>query len=114
MIYAFSPEGVACIAAVLAADPLLAFDIDGTLAPIVARPDDARLPDDVQSSLAHLARRFEVAIITGRSVRDARRMLTFEPRYLVGNHGAEGLPGWQARSVDFERIALCSRKIELA
>ena len=105
MIYAVSPEGVACIAAVLAADPLLAFDIDGTLAPIVARPDDARLPDDVQSSLAHLARRFEVAIITGRSVRDARRMLTFEPRYLVGNHGAEGLPGWQARSVEFERIA---------
>ena len=103
MIYAFSPEGVACLAAVLATRPLLAFDIDGTLAPIVERPDEARLSDDVQSCLARLARRAEVAIITGRAVQDARRMLTFEPRYLIGNHGAEGLPGWRARSQDFEQ-----------
>ncbi|HKP65778.1 MAG TPA: trehalose-phosphatase, partial [Casimicrobiaceae bacterium] len=39
--------------------------------------------------------------ITGRSVDDARRMLSFEPRYLVGNHGAEGLPGWSMRSEAF-------------
>ena len=103
MIYAFSPEGVACLAAVLATRPLLAFDIDGTLAPIVERPDDARLPDDVQHCLADLARRNEVAIITGRSVSDARRMFTFEPRYLVGNHGAEGIPAWREQSTGFER-----------
>lgn len=101
MIYAFSPEGMACLAAVLATDPLLAFDIDGTLAPIVERPDEARLPDDVQSCLAALAQRFEVAIITGRAVDDARRMLSFEPRYLIGNHGVEGLPGWSERSAEF-------------
>ena len=88
MIYAFSPEGVACLAAVLATRPLLAFDIDGTLAPIVERPDDARLPDDVQSC-----------------VDDARRMLRFEPRYLVGNHGLEGLPGWSERAQTFARLA---------
>ena len=101
MIYAFSPEGVACLAAVLATDPRLAFDIDGTLAPIVERPDEARLPDDVQRCLAHLAQRSEVAIITGRAVHDARRMLSFDPHYLIGNHGAEGLPGWRARSESF-------------
>jgi trehalose 6-phosphate phosphatase len=55
LIYAFSPEGVSCLAAVLSADTLLAFDIDGTLAPIVERPDEARLPDEVQSCLAYLA-----------------------------------------------------------
>src|SRR5206468_768105 len=38
------------------------------------------------------------AIITGRRVHDARRMLGFESRYLIGNHGAEGLPDWQERS----------------
>jgi trehalose 6-phosphate phosphatase len=103
MIYAFSPEGVACLSAVLATGPLLAFDIDGTLAPIVDRPDEARLPDDVQHCLADLARRYEVAIITGRAVSDARRMLTFEPRHLIGNHGAEGLPGWSERSAAFAR-----------
>jgi trehalose 6-phosphate phosphatase len=103
LIYAFSPEGVACLAAVLASDPLLAFDIDGTLAPIVARPDEARLPDDVKHCLHTLAERMEVAVITGRSVDDARRMLEFEPHYLVGNHGAEGIPGWKARSEGFAR-----------
>ena len=103
MIYAFSPEGVACLSAVLAADPLLAFDIDGTLAPIVERPHEARLPDAVQKCLGELAQRSDVAIITGRGVHDARRMLSFEPHYLIGNHGAEGLPGARARSDEFER-----------
>ena len=103
MIYAFSPEGVACLAAVLATGPLLAFDIDGTLAPIVDRPDEARLPEAVQRCLAELARRAEVAIITGRAVDDAQRMLSFEPHYLVGNHGIEGLPQWRARSDAFAR-----------
>ncbi|MGE5171131.1 MAG: trehalose-phosphatase [Rudaea sp.] len=103
MIYAFSPEGVACLDAVLATRPLLAFDIDGTLAPIVQRPDDARLPDDVQRCLAALVETSDVAIITGRSVDDARRMLAFEPRYLIGNHGAEGLPAWSKRSAAFAR-----------
>jgi trehalose 6-phosphate phosphatase len=110
LIYAFSPEGVSCLAAVLATGPLLAFDIDGTLAPIVERPDEARLPDEVQKCLAHLARRSEVAIITGRAVHDARRMLSFEPRYLIGNHGAEGLPGWRARSEEFERTVRLWRR----
>ena len=103
MIYAFSPQGLAMLEAALAAGPLLAFDIDGTLAPLVERPDEARLPDDVQRCLAHLARGAEIAIITGRSVDDARRMLSFEPPYLIGNHGAEGLPGWSRRSAEFEQ-----------
>jgi trehalose 6-phosphate phosphatase len=103
LIYAFSPEGVACLTAVLAADPLLAFDIDGTLAPIVERPHEARLPDEVQSCLAYLARQSDIAIITGRSVTDARRMLSFEPHYLIGNHGAEGLPGFGTGAQEFAR-----------
>ena len=98
MIYAFSPEGIACVAAVMATRPLLAFDIDGTLAPIVDEPGAARLPAPIEQCLAELARRYELAIITGRAVADARRMFPFEPRYLVGNHGAEGIARWAARS----------------
>ena len=101
MIYAFSDEGVACLDATLATQPLLAFDIDGTLAPIVARPQDARLPDDIQECLTKLARRTDVAIVTGRAVSDARRMLAFEPRFLIGNHGAEGMPTWRDRTAGF-------------
>jgi len=103
LIYAFSPEGVACLAAVLVTRPLLAFDIDGTLAPIVDHPGEARLPDEVQRCLAHLAGRYEVAIVTGRAAADARRMFAFEPRYLIGNHGAEGVPAWRERTATFAR-----------
>jgi trehalose 6-phosphate phosphatase len=115
LIYAFSTEGTARLDAVLASDPLLAFDIDGTLAPIVEQRHEARLPDEVQQGLAQLAARSEVAIITGRSVADAQRMLSFAPRYLIGNHGAEGLRGWRSRSVAFAttvslwRTALAAR-----
>lgn len=101
MIYAFSAAGLTRLDALVATRPLLAFDIDGTLAPIAQRPDEARLPDDVQRRLGEIARCTSVAIITGRGVDDARRMLSFEPRYLIGNHGAEGLPGWSGRSEAF-------------
>lgn len=101
MIYAFSAAGLARLDALVATKPLLAFDIDGTLAPIAQRPDEARLPDVVQRRLGEIAQCASVAIITGRGVDDARRMLSFEPRYLIGNHGAEGLPGWGMRSEAF-------------
>jgi len=103
LIYAFSPDGIACIAAIMTTRPLLAFDIDGTLAPIVDDPGGARLPADIQQCLATLARRYDVAIVTGRAVEDARRMFAFEPRYLVGNHGAEGIPRWAERSQAYVR-----------
>jgi len=89
MRHLFSDAGQAALAAVMAREPLLAFDFDGTLAPIVARPDDARVPQEVSLGLAALARRLPVAVITGRSLADVRGRLGFEPRYIVGNHGAE-------------------------
>jgi len=101
LIYAFSREGVAVLDAALAERPLLAFDVDGTLAPIAERPTDARLPEEVETCLAHLAERAVVAVVTGRAVADARRMLGFEPRHLIGNHGAEGLPGGETHSARF-------------
>ena len=111
MIYAFSPEGLSRLDACVAARPLLAFDIDGTLAPIVDRPVDARLSGDMQACLDHLGGRAEIAIITGRAVDDARRMLTFVPRYLISNHGAEGVPGWEGRSQAFESIVRAWRTV---
>ena len=89
MRHLFSDEGQAALGAVMAREPLLAFDFDGTLAPIVARPDDAHVPLEVAQALDALARRLPVAVITGRSVADVRERLGFVPRYVVGNHGAE-------------------------
>ena len=85
----FSPEGEAALAATMARRPLLAFDFDGTLAPIVARPDDARVPLPVARRLDRLAAKLPVAIISGRSIDDVKGRLSFKPRWIIGSHGAE-------------------------
>jgi trehalose 6-phosphate phosphatase len=108
MQHLFSPEGQAALQAVMQARPLLAFDFDGTLAPIVERPDDARLAHGIEQCLAHLAARLPVAIVSGRSIADLRKRLPFVPPYLVGNHGAEdpahGAPPPAALEVLRERL----------
>jgi len=101
----FTPEGEAAIALTMRRQPLLAFDFDGTLAPIVPHPGDARVPAATAQRLARLARRWPVAIITGRAIGDVTPRLGFEPRFIVGNHGAEdpGEPGalqWAAALED--------------
>ncbi|MGH8851692.1 MAG: trehalose-phosphatase [Casimicrobiaceae bacterium] len=104
MKYALSPVSLAHIRRLLQGRPMLAFDIDGTLAPIVAEPWRARISDELRAGLRSLAARTPVAIVTGRAVKDARPMLGFSPHYLVGNHGAEGIPGFDAQSTDFQRV----------
>lgn len=89
MHHLLSPQGELALAAALARRPLLAFDFDGTLAPIVARPGDARLSVAVARRLEKLSRRLPVAVVTGRGVDDVSARLQFRPHYVVGNHGAE-------------------------
>ncbi|MEO7106632.1 MAG: trehalose-phosphatase [Rhodoferax sp.] len=69
--------------------PLLAFDFDGTLAPIVSRPEQAYASKAVAFRLEALSQMLPVAIVTGRTIDDARGRLGFVPTYLVGNHGAQ-------------------------
>lgn len=89
MKHLFTHAGEQALASVLALQPLLAFDFDGTLAPIVARPDDARVSAAIAQQLKQLARLRPVAIVTGRTVADVMPRLGFEPHYIIGNHGAE-------------------------
>jgi len=89
MYHLFSPDGEAALTVTLRQRPLLAFDFDGTLAPIVPRPQDARPSHAVSARLATLATLLPMAIITGRMVDDVRGRLGFEPHFIVGNHGAE-------------------------
>ncbi|MBA2404140.1 MAG: trehalose-phosphatase [Bdellovibrionales bacterium] len=67
------------------------FDFDGTLAPIVGNPDDARISETTSALLCELNAIATVAIITGRSIEDVQPYLPFTPKYLVGNHGIEGI-----------------------
>jgi trehalose 6-phosphate phosphatase len=69
-------------------------DVDGTLAPIVDRPEDARVPGETTAVLRSLARRYGlVACVTGRRAVEAREMVGADIVY-VGNQGFELLlPG---------------------
>lgn len=89
MQHLFAPGGEAALATALRQRPLLAFDFDGTLTPIVARAGDARLSAAVSARLQALATQLPLAIVTGRAVADVRDRLGFEPQFLVGSHGAE-------------------------
>jgi len=110
MKHLLRPEGEQALQAVMRLHPLLAFDFDGTLAPIVARPDEAKVPEAVSRGLAELARDLPVAIITGRSVADVRRRLGFEPHYVIGNHGAED-PSGPGRAPDGQALDALRRRI---
>jgi trehalose 6-phosphate phosphatase len=89
MKHLLAAQGQAVLAALLRQGPLLAFDFDGTLAPIVSRPDQARISKSVAARLKALTQYLPVAIITGRAIEDVQERLGFEPHYIVGNHGAE-------------------------
>jgi len=104
MRYALGAASLTQLRNMLSGRPMLAFDIDGTLAPIVAEPWRAHISDELRACLRSLAARTPVAIITGRAVKDARPLLGFSPHYLVGNHGAEGIPGFEAQSSAFQRV----------
>ncbi len=114
MRHLFGADGRAAVSTLLRFRPLLAFDFDGTLAPIVATPDKARINGAVASRLRRLARLVPVAIVTGRAVADVRSRLEFEPHFIVGNHGAEdGLDReaseCRARSLDALRSQLAGQ-----
>ncbi len=105
MIYLFSDDGRAALRDFIDRKTLFAFDLDGTLAPIVADPSLILVPDELRSKLIRLSRLTTVAIVTGRARADARVHLGFNPRFLVGNHGAEGLPEREEEEAGFIRLA---------
>jgi trehalose 6-phosphate phosphatase len=77
----------------LAEDPARAalfLDVDGVLAPIVPRPEDARVPDETRDELRRLNERYAlVACISGRAGVDAQRVVGVPGLVYVGNHGLE-------------------------
>lgn len=74
----------------MASDPLLGFDFDGTLAPLNEHPEDARLEPSTRDLLTRLAARVPVVVISGRSRADIERRLVGIPLAgVAGNHGIE-------------------------
>jgi len=65
-------------------------DVDGTLAPIVPRPEDSRLLDGVPEALVALRDRVRLlAFVSGRGLTDLERLVGMTGCAYAGNHGME-------------------------
>jgi trehalose 6-phosphate phosphatase len=98
---------------------LVGLDFDGTLAPIVPRPDDAALPATTRPVLEQLAQRRDtrVALVSGRSLRDLRERVGIGGLFYAGNHGLE-IEGPAVHRVhaeaeaSMERLGVLARRLE--
>ena len=70
---------------------LLLFDYDGTLTPIVARPEIAILTDETRRLLIILAGmdRFVMGVVSGRGLADLEALVAIPGLVYAGNHGLE-------------------------
>jgi trehalose 6-phosphate phosphatase len=94
---------------------LLFLDVDGTLAPIAPKPEDALVPEASLAILAELASAdgVYVALVSGRSSADAKRMVPVEGLWAIGNHGMELLTP-EGELVADERAAEWEPRISVA
>ncbi len=104
-----------------AGQALLGLDYDGTLSPIVDRPDLAVLPEETKQSLIDLSGRaqFLVAIISTRSLDDVRGKVDIDGLVYAGNRGLE----ISGRGMEFvhpealrlrEQISLAAQRLDSA
>jgi trehalose 6-phosphate phosphatase len=100
----------------LRADPARAAiltDVDGTLAPIAARAEEAAVPAAAREALARLSECFGlVGCVSGRQAEEARRLVGLDGVAYAGNHGLELLlPGDKSPRPD---PSLAGRETEAA
>jgi len=99
---------VVALDAAAATDRLLvASDFDGTLAPIVNNPADARALPRAAEALAALAElpRTSVVLVSGRALATLRELSAMPSTvHLVGSHGAEFDSGGFANPIDTELL----------
>ena len=86
----FSPAGREALRQFAWSRVLLAFDFDGTLAPIVPEPDEAAMRASTRRLFRAVATRYPCIVVSGRARSDLGRRLRGIPlRGIVGNHGIE-------------------------
>jgi trehalose 6-phosphate phosphatase len=96
MRYVMSRESREMLRSFLASKVLLAFDFDGTLAPIVDAPELARMRAGTRRLLRRLASFYPCVVLSGRSRADLRGKLAGSGIvHTIGNHGAEPGPSAQ-------------------
>jgi trehalose 6-phosphate phosphatase len=85
-----SPAGRQVLQQFAWSNVLVALDYDGTLAPIVVRPERAALRRETRGLLQALAHVYPVVVISGRAQQDVlRRLHGTSVSEVIGNHGIE-------------------------
>lgn len=77
----------------------LFLDYDGTLTPIVDRPELAILSADMRATVKALADHCTVTIISGRDRRDVEQLVNLDSLFYAGSHGFDiaGPHGWHVQ-----------------
>jgi len=76
-------------------------DYDGTLTPIVATPDLAKLPQEMQAVLRDVADVCPTVIVSGRGREDVHALVALDNLYYAGSHGFD-IAGPEAAAIRHE------------
>ncbi|MFP4014754.1 MAG: trehalose-phosphatase [Chitinispirillaceae bacterium] len=68
---------------------MVLLDYDGTLTPIVERPDLAVMSGEMRDAVDALSTVTRVAVVSGRDLRDVRNLVNLDNLYYSGSHGFE-------------------------
>lgn len=67
--------------------PAVFLDYDGTLTPIVDRPEDAVISDSMRAAVRGLARRATVCVVSGRDRPVVQQLMGIDDLVVAGSHG---------------------------
>jgi trehalose 6-phosphate phosphatase len=67
--------------------PAVFLDYDGTLTPIVDRPEDAKISETMREAVRGLARRGPVCVVSGRDRRVVQELMGIDHLIVAGSHG---------------------------
>jgi trehalose 6-phosphate phosphatase len=67
--------------------PAVFLDYDGTLTPIVDRPEDALISESMRNAVRGLAKRCPVCVVSGRDRRVVQELMGVDDLIVAGSHG---------------------------
>lgn len=77
-------------------------DYDGTLTPIVERPDQAVLSEEMRETIRELTQHCTIAIISGRDLADVRNLVSIASIFYAGSHGFD-IDGPEGRELESQQ-----------
>ena len=87
-------------------------DYDGTLTPIVDRPDMAKISDEMRKMVTDLSKKHMTAIVSGRQREDVENLLGIKGLFYAGSHGFDiNGPGFSMVLPEVQEVVPVVQKI---